>query len=123
MAVAGVTNLPVKYVINTHAHPDHTDGNAAFASRGAIVVSTANAARGMAVDFPNPRGGFIPAVPPAGRPKLRQGSTENGNGPAQAGPFFMERRRPAGISEQAPVFDRLRLTPSLNCAALTVASP
>lgn len=35
-----LTSLPVKYVINTHYHADHSGGNTHFAPAGAIIVST-----------------------------------------------------------------------------------
>ena len=38
-AIAAISNLPIKYLINTHYHGDHTGGNEAFARDGVIVVS------------------------------------------------------------------------------------
>jgi len=41
-AISAVSSQPVKYLINTHFHGDHTGGNAPFAKDGAIVVSEVN---------------------------------------------------------------------------------
>jgi cyclase len=38
-AIAVLSNQPVKYLINTHFHGDHTGGNAPFAKDGAVVVA------------------------------------------------------------------------------------
>jgi len=37
-----VTSLPVRYVINTHYHLDHTGGNAVFAEAGATIIAQRN---------------------------------------------------------------------------------
>lgn len=37
-----VTNLPVKYVVNTHYHLDHVAGNAIFTAVGATVIAHRN---------------------------------------------------------------------------------
>jgi glyoxylase-like metal-dependent hydrolase (beta-lactamase superfamily II) len=53
-----VTNQPVKWVINTHHHGDHTGGNAAMQAMGAIMVASEQA-RKLMVDS-NMKG--VPAV-------------------------------------------------------------
>jgi glyoxylase-like metal-dependent hydrolase (beta-lactamase superfamily II) len=41
-AVAAVSPAPVRFLINTHHHGDHTGGNAPFAADGATVVAHVN---------------------------------------------------------------------------------
>jgi cyclase len=41
-AIAVVSNLPIKYLINTHFHGDHTGGNEPFAKDGVAIVAEAN---------------------------------------------------------------------------------
>ena len=41
-AIVLVSSEPIKYLVNTHFHGDHTGGNAPFAKDGAIVVAQEN---------------------------------------------------------------------------------
>jgi cyclase len=41
-AIEKISSLPIKYLIDTHFHGDHTGGNAAFHKDGAVVVAQDN---------------------------------------------------------------------------------
>lgn len=47
-AVAKITNLPIKYLVNTHFHADHTSGDALFHRDGAIIVAQINVRKRLA---------------------------------------------------------------------------
>src|SRR6185295_9963325 len=41
-ALAKISSKPVRYVVNTHLHGDHTGGNDAMAKLGAVIISHDN---------------------------------------------------------------------------------
>jgi glyoxylase-like metal-dependent hydrolase (beta-lactamase superfamily II) len=41
-AIAAISNQPIKYLINTHYHGDHTGGNELFAKEGVTIVAQDN---------------------------------------------------------------------------------
>jgi quinoprotein relay system zinc metallohydrolase 2 len=47
-AVRAVTDLPIRYIIATHMHPDHVLGNAAFRRQGARFVASRKLPRALA---------------------------------------------------------------------------
>ncbi|MGB0891423.1 MAG: MBL fold metallo-hydrolase [Flavobacteriaceae bacterium] len=49
-AIKKITNKPVRYLVNTHWHGDHTGGNANMQKEGAVIVSHENVRKRMSVD-------------------------------------------------------------------------
>ncbi len=68
----GITDKPVRFVINTHYHGDHTGGNAPFANTGATVIAQDNVRKRMASGGAAGNGGSIkmdnPPAPKAALP-------------------------------------------------------
>ena len=56
---------PIRYLINTHFHGDHTDGNDRFAKEGTVIVSQENLRKRLAGGAVNAQGAPVPARDPA----------------------------------------------------------
>ncbi|HKS19945.1 MAG TPA: MBL fold metallo-hydrolase [Bradyrhizobium sp.] len=65
-AIATISNLPIKYLINTHYHGDHTGGNELFARDGVTVVAQDNVKKRLAAGTTNGLTGAKTPPAPAG---------------------------------------------------------
>lgn len=61
-AIRAITPQPIRYVVNTHLHGDHTAGNAAMAKLGAMVISHENMRTRMAAAQSAAPAGALPVV-------------------------------------------------------------
>jgi glyoxylase-like metal-dependent hydrolase (beta-lactamase superfamily II) len=69
-AIAAISTLPIKYLVNTHFHGDHTGGNAGFQNEGATVVAQDNVRVRLAAGTMNGLTGIkTPPVAPEALPK------------------------------------------------------
>jgi len=60
------TSAPIKIVVNSHIHPDHTGGNAFFAKQGAVIFAHEN----LRDEMLNPPGNANRAPDPTGVPTV-----------------------------------------------------
>src|SRR5258708_2615525 len=69
-AIAAISPLPIKYLINTHFHGDHTGGNGPFQAEGVTVVAQDNIRLRLAGGTTNGiSGAKTPPVAPGASPK------------------------------------------------------
>ncbi len=70
-AIMTVTTKPVRFVVNTHWHNDHTGGNEAMAGSGAIIFAHENVRRRMSSEqFLAVFNARVPASPAAALPMI-----------------------------------------------------
>lgn len=60
-AIAAISPQPVRDLINTHYHGDHTGGDAAFAEEGAVVIAQVNVPKRLASGVTNALTGAVTA--------------------------------------------------------------
>ena len=68
-AIGELTDQPVEFVVNTHFHFDHSDGNENFGRAGAYIVAQDNSRKRMEVDHVV-NGRPQPAYGEVGQPKI-----------------------------------------------------
>jgi cyclase len=70
-AIATISDKPVRFVLNTHWHFDHTGGNENLGQAGALIVAHDNVRKRMSVEqFIRDLDMKIPASPPAALPVI-----------------------------------------------------
>lgn len=70
MALRQISSAPIRFVINTHAGPDHSEGNVNFANMGALIFAHDNARASLARQLSGQRGTARPSAPAAGLPTV-----------------------------------------------------
>jgi glyoxylase-like metal-dependent hydrolase (beta-lactamase superfamily II) len=69
-AIKRLTPQPIKFVVNTHVHGDHTGGDENFGKTGAVIISREELRYRLAHPNPNANGTPGAAMPAAGLPKM-----------------------------------------------------
>src|ERR1051325_5109714 len=69
-AIKRLTPQPIKFIVNTHVHGDHTGGDENFGKMGATIISREELRYRLAHPNPNANGTPGVAMPAAGLPRM-----------------------------------------------------
>lgn len=69
-AVRGITDKPVRFVVNTHWHGDHVGGNENLAGQGAIIIAHENVRKRMGMRTDRGEGRIVEPASFAARQKI-----------------------------------------------------
>jgi cyclase len=72
-AVRRIDSGPIRYLVNTHIHRDHTAGNAFFAKQGAVIFAREELRESMVQLSKAPNASSNPVADPAGFPVITYG--------------------------------------------------
>jgi cyclase len=72
-AIRKINSGPIRYLVNTHIHRDHTAGNAFFAKQGAVIFAREELRDGMVRLSQQPNAATNPVANPAGFPVITYG--------------------------------------------------
>jgi cyclase len=74
-AIKQITPSPIKFLVNTHVHGDHTGGNENFGAMGATIIARGSLRNRLMHPAPAANGTVPPATKPVGLPVLTYSAT------------------------------------------------
>src|ERR1700676_2901271 len=75
-AIKRISSAPIRFLVNTHIHRDHTGGNAKFTKMGATIFAREELREGMGNAARSVNGNPVPASDPAAIPVVTYGMGE-----------------------------------------------
>jgi len=74
-AIKQISNAPIKFLVNTHVHGDHTGGNENFGKMGATIIARGSLRNRLMHPAPAANGTVPPATLPIGLPMITYNAT------------------------------------------------
>ncbi|HEV2200706.1 MAG TPA: MBL fold metallo-hydrolase [Bryobacteraceae bacterium] len=74
-AIKQISNAPIKFIVNTHVHGDHTGGDENFGKLGATIIARGSLRNRLMHPAPAANGTVPPATLPVGLPTITYNAT------------------------------------------------